>query len=265
MISLLFNFLPPISQNNSLLHARLLVACIITALSHRFPAERSRRERDGHDYTFVLLTISFNIMWGKFQHEVMVLVGGRSSNISQRYVNRIMLLPCDDVIALDQNARCAPESFSVEAQAGNTNRHVGCLTYVDSKGQHLTIILMIVASILVMACCVIRKEKRNSYTPNVELETIGISIQQIALGMFYLDINHYTTLVRPKQHKHILRVYIEFNEDIAIGDHNAIPKHAANDLHFYHPCMEHKFITFVVGLLTFAGSYNHIWHDCSKT
>ncbi|ELU08593.1 hypothetical protein CAPTEDRAFT_191109 [Capitella teleta] len=131
--------------------------------------------------TFDKIEYPQTIAWGKFQHEVMVNVGGHSSNISQRYVNRIKFLPPgDDVIVLDQNAGCAPESFSVEVQAGNTNRHVGCLTYVDSKGQHLTIILMMVASVFVtlviisvIACCVIRKGKKNSYTPNMELDTIG--------------------------------------------------------------------------------------------
>jgi hypothetical protein len=51
-------------------------------------------------------------------------------------------------------------------QAGNTNGHAGCLSYVGSEGAPLTLILgissgvvavLVIASII--ACCVIRKPK----------------------------------------------------------------------------------------------------------
>ncbi|ELU04248.1 hypothetical protein CAPTEDRAFT_186887 [Capitella teleta] len=76
------------------------------------------------------IIVEITISWGHFQHEVVVRVGGIRSNITERFVNRLLFLPPDEA-QLDPESGCktSKESHSVEVAAGNTNRHVGCLTY----------------------------------------------------------------------------------------------------------------------------------------
>ncbi|ELT94312.1 hypothetical protein CAPTEDRAFT_189668 [Capitella teleta] len=107
------------------------------------------------------------VAWGEFQHEAEVRVGGIRSNISERFHNRILFFAPDES-QLERGFGCqeASDAHSVDVQAGNTNGHAGCLSYVASEGAPLTMILGISAGALtvltiasIIACCVTRKPK----------------------------------------------------------------------------------------------------------
>ncbi|ELT94864.1 hypothetical protein CAPTEDRAFT_205366 [Capitella teleta] len=129
-------------------------------------AEITLNTSDGQ-HTFNAVGYPLTVTWGKFQHEAQVRVGGIRSNISERFHNRILFFAPEEA-QLDQEFGCQESSnaYSVDVQAGNTDRHAGCLSYVGSEGAPLTMILgisagavtaLIMASLI--ACCVSRKPK----------------------------------------------------------------------------------------------------------
>ncbi|ELU03072.1 hypothetical protein CAPTEDRAFT_212669, partial [Capitella teleta] len=112
------------------------------------------------------------IAWGHFQHEALVHVGGIQARITRRYHNLIQFLPPDEnEFLLSGKSGCSSDSFSVKVEAGNTQQHVGCLSYVTSDDIPVTMIAVIAACVFafvvvivvvsIIACCVIRKSKRS--------------------------------------------------------------------------------------------------------
>uniref|UniRef100_X2A1J6 IPT/TIG domain-containing protein n=1 Tax=Capitella teleta TaxID=283909 RepID=X2A1J6_CAPTE len=108
------------------------------------------------------------ISWGHFQHEAVVRVGGMRSNITERLVNRLLFLPPDEA-QLDPESGCknSKESHLVEVAAGNTNRHVGCLTYDPDDDTPLRMILVfavycvvaVVVVVSIIAFYIVQKRK----------------------------------------------------------------------------------------------------------
>ncbi|ELU12579.1 hypothetical protein CAPTEDRAFT_201627 [Capitella teleta] len=105
------------------------------------------------------------MMWGQFQHEAVVRVGGIASEITKRYDNKVLFFPPDEVW-LDGKFECQTSSvsYSVEVQAGNINQVVGCLKYTSTSGASLTMILSIAVCVIIVvtvvsiiSCYVIRK------------------------------------------------------------------------------------------------------------
>ncbi|ELU14357.1 hypothetical protein CAPTEDRAFT_211385 [Capitella teleta] len=87
--------------------------------------------------------LHIEISWGHFQHEAVVRVGGIRSNITERFVNRLLFLPPDEAqLKPESGCKTSKEAHSVEVAAGNTNRHVGCLTYDPDDDTPLRMILV---------------------------------------------------------------------------------------------------------------------------